>query len=264
MTRPRDTPRTQATPTGNGLYAYAFLRATARLPDGLVGLGPQGAPVGLIGRDGLAVLASDVDIAVLADLSQQDAVADSELAKQVQEHDRVVRAAFEDGPVLPFRFGIVLAGLTAAVRLVAERRDRALTLLSRIDGKREWGVRLRAVADSRQPEPPAEADRSSGASYLASRRRRLADVDRQRDQQHAVAEDIRAELTPRAAELVTRAGKDGLLDVALLVERHGETEFLVTVDRLAARAAAVGLVLDATGPWPPYTFSRTALEADDD
>ncbi len=264
MTAQRDTSRTHVTPTGAGLYVYAFLRATARLPAGLVGLGPEAAPVGLVGRDGLAVLTSDVDVAVLADLSQQDAVPDSELAKQVQQHDRVVRAAFEDGPVLPFRFGIVLAGLTAAIRLVVERRDRVLTLLSRVDGKREWGIRLRATQGSRQPEPPAEADRSSGASYLASRGRQLAEADRQRDRQRDTAEAVRAELAPLAAELVTRARSDGPLDVALLIGRDAEDDFLATVDRLAARAADVGLVLDTTGPWPPYTFSRTALEVSDD
>jgi hypothetical protein len=136
--------------------------------------------------------------------------------------------------------------------------------LSQLDGKREWGVRLRVTEAGRQPEQPAEADRSSGASYLASRRRQLADVDRQRDRQHAAAEAIRAELAPLAAELVPRAGRDALLDVALLVERATEKDFLAAVDRLAARAADEGLVLDATGPWPPYTFSRTALEAGDD
>jgi Gas vesicle synthesis protein GvpL/GvpF len=249
--------------TTTGLYAYGFLPASTRLPDALAGVGRRTAPVGLIAHNGLAVLASDVDLDELAGLTEPEVLDRDALAGRAQEHDRVVRAAFEHEPVLPFRFGTVLADLTAAVRLLADRQDRVTELLRRITGHREWGVRLRQADDTPDVPAPAEPDRSSGAAYLAGRRKQLTEFEQRSAATRALAADLADRLAGCATESVDRPGGAAVLDVALLVPRGAEDDLLRRAAECTARAVQGGLELDLTGPWPPYSFAR-AWEGGDD
>jgi Gas vesicle synthesis protein GvpL/GvpF len=242
------------------LYAYAFVRAGNGL-DGYTGIGPQPTPVRLLDRDRLGVLVSDVDAGRLSALLDADVTEHGELALRAREHDQVVRAAAERGPVLPFRFGTVLRDDAAADRLLAEHHDAAVALLAHVDGRQEWGIRLHAqpVVDDESATP----DRSSGASYLASRSRRLREQERQRAQEREIADEIQRELMARVADTADRPGREALLDMAVLVDRSAEEDFLRHVEHLADQAAELGVLMDTTGPWPPYSFSRTALEVSD-
>ncbi|HEX3590336.1 MAG TPA: GvpL/GvpF family gas vesicle protein [Pseudonocardiaceae bacterium] len=244
-----------------GLYAYAFVRAGTDLPGGFAGIGPRSAPVRLLDRGHLGVLVSDVDSERLRGLLDVEVTEQSELAVRAREHDHVVRAAAERGPVLPFRFGTVLRDDAAADRLLAEHHDAAVAQLAHVEGRQEWGVRLRArstVGD--EPAP----DRSSGASYLASRRSQLRDLDQRRTRERELADRIQQDLESWAADTADRPDRDALLDIAVLLDRSAEDDFLRHVGHLAAQAAEAGALLDTTGPWPPYSFSRAALEVRDD
>ena len=94
-----------------GLYAYAITR------DRQLDLsGPW-----LIGHRGLALVVAEVDLGLFAGLEFDEAAEDSQLAVLARYHDAVVRAVFEHEPVLPLRFGTVLDGIGAAVRLLGAR-----------------------------------------------------------------------------------------------------------------------------------------------
>lgn len=243
-----------------GLYAYAFVRAGTGLPGGLTGIGPRPAPVRLLDRGRLGVLVSTVDSDRLSGLLDSDVTEQSELAVRAREHDHVVRAAAERGPALPFRFGTVLRDDAAAYRLLAEHHDTAVALLHHVDGRREWGVRLRARSTDGDE---SGTDRSSGTSYLASRGRHLRDLDRRRDRTRDIADRIQQDLRSWAADTTDRPGRDGLLDIAVLVDYSAEDDFLRHVGHLATEAAEAGVLLDTTGPWPPYSFAHAALEVRD-
>lgn len=243
------------------LYAYAFVPAASTVPDGLAGLGPQPAPVRLVGRDRVGVLVSDVDADRLSGLLDTDLTEDSELVVRAREHDLVVRTAAGHGPVLPFRFGTVLRDDAAVDRLLAQHHDAALALLAHVDGRQEWGVTLHAQRPA--DDDPSTSDRTSGAAYLASRGRRLHDMDERRTRQRDVADSIRHDLASWVADLADRRGGDAVLDVAVLIDRTAERDFLAHVGQLAVRAADGGLQLTTTGPWPPYSFTDTTAEADD-
>lgn len=247
--------------TATGVYAYAFVAAAGVLPAGLSGVGPDAGPVDVVRRGELGLLVSDVDTERLGRLYDEDLSEQSELATWAQDHDRVVRAAFDRGPVLPFRFGTVLLDRPAADRLLADQYDTALSMLAHVRDRVEWGVRVHGDVGGRPTD--AGGDRSSGAAYLASRRKRLDERDQRRDQARDTAAAIADELTASIVDVARRSSREALLDVAVLVDRSGEEEFLATAERLAARAADAGLELRVTGPWPPYSFARTALEVGD-
>lgn len=243
-----------------GLYAYAFLPAGIDLPD-VRGVGPDGPVVRQVSRDRLAALVSDVDTDRLTGLFDEDVTEDSELARWARTHDAVIRAAFAHAAVLPFRFGTVLRDRAAADRLLAERHDTALAMLAHVTDRVEWGVRVHD--DSPPPsDTSGAADRTSGTAYLAGRRNRLRAVDEHRARARDVAADVRDELAAWAADVVDRS-PGALLDVAVLVDRSAADEFHARTGRLATQVDEAGLRLDVTGPWPPYSFVRTAPEVAD-
>ena len=218
-----------------GLYAYAITR------DRPVDLaGPW-----LIGHRGLALVVAEVELERFTGLDLEEPTEDSPLAVLARYHDAVVRAVFRHEPVLPLRFGTVLDGVDAAVRLLDARHDEALARLQRVEGRREWGVRVRAAE-----REPVDLDAVSGTAYLAQRRQRLAAADAVR----RGAENVHQALDRLAAESTCRNLAGGsLLDGAYLVDVDREEDFHAEARRLTAE---LGLSLEITGPWPPYSFTE--------
>ncbi|MDX8036682.1 GvpL/GvpF family gas vesicle protein [Lentzea sp. BCCO 10_0856] len=218
-----------------GLYAYVITRDR---PDSLAGFRS-------IAHRGLALVVAEVDLDRFTGLDLDEPTEDSRLAVLVREHDAVVRAVFQLEPVLPLRFGTVLDGADAAVRLLGARHEEALAWLDRVDGRREWGLRVRAAA----PEPVDLRD-VSGTAYLAQRRRRLTAAE---DARRAASAVHRA-MTSHAAESTCRdhAG-DLLLEAAYLVDTGREADFHAEIHRLTGE---LGLPAEITGPWPPYSFTK--------
>jgi hypothetical protein len=218
-----------------GLYAYAITR------DQPVDLaGPW-----LIGHRGLALVVAEVELERFAGLEVEEPSEDSPLAVLARYHDAVVRAVFRHAPVLPLRFGTVLDGVDAAVRLLGARHEEVSAWLSRVEGRQEWGVRVRAA--QREPVP---LDQVSGTAYLTLRRQRLVDADL--DRRGAAA--LHRALSERADESVCRdLSRDLLLEGAYLVDAGDEEEFHAELGRLTGE---LGLSVEITGPWPPYSFTK--------
>ena len=184
---------------------------------------------------------------------------DSTLAELVREHDAVVRAAFRHGPVLPLRFGTLLDGEDAAVRLLELGYERALTCLAELDGHREWGVRVRRTGTA-VPLPRPESG-LTGTQYLARRRQKLQVDQRSRSDVTAVAERLRDGLRRYAAGRVDRTRSPGVLvDVAYLVPTAHEGAFHGEIRGFAEELSGHGATLETTGPWPPYSFTGFELE----
>jgi len=246
------------------LYAYALARAGLPLPEDLPAL-TGGARVRQVTDAGLALLVSAVAPEQLQ-VDEDDLAEDGRLATLVRGHDAVVRAAADLGPVLPLRFGTVVASEEAARRLLREHAEGAREQLDRVDGTREWGIRLvRVLADEPQltgPTPRREG--MSGTEYLSARRAALGARDRSEQDAARAADRLEEALAPHVTSTVRRGGNPGsslLLDVAALVPRDREAGFTAAVDALGEELRQAGLDVELTGPWPPYSFVSLDEEA---
>ena len=266
--RPTDRPSTPApvspgqppASAGLALYAYAISRADLRLPDDAPTLS-AGQPVELVPDGDLGLLVSRVAPDELQ-VDAEDLSETGRLATLARRHDAVVRAAAADGPLLPLRFGTVVADEDAARRLLREHADVAREQLARVGDAREWGVRLvRSLEAEPAPAGPASsADRpaASGTEYLSRRRQALQERERTAHDAAASADLLQEVLAPHATEALHRGGAPGsslLLDVAYLVRPDAESGFLAAVERLTPELASHGLTVQLTGPWPPYSFA---------
>jgi hypothetical protein len=144
----------------------------------------------------------------------------------VHAHQRVVEAALRRGTVLPAPYGIVFRDRRA---LLAMLQDQYIALdegLSFLDG--HWELRVHVLPAT---GPAADATLNDMAMRLYSELRR----------------GVRAAV-PFAAE----SGR--LLSAAFLVDRTSWLEFMHHAEDLGAQHPE--LMLDITGPWPPYDFVR--------
>ncbi len=215
----------------------------------------------LVGHRELGVVVADVDPARFDGVDTLEPQ-DSTLAELVREHDAVVRTVFGHEPVLPLRFGSILDGEDAAVRLLRTGYERARACLADLDGHREWGVRVRHAA----PVPATASPRPdsaglTGTEYLAQRRQKLKADQRSRSDVAVTAERLRDDLRQHAADRAERTRAPGVLvDVAYLVPATGEAAFHSEIRRFAEEFRAHGATVETTGPWPPYSFTGFELE----
>ncbi|MGY2702902.1 hypothetical protein ACVW2K_002486 [Nocardioides sp. HB32] len=246
---------------GTGRYLYAVCR---RLPPGaLQGVhGLSGEPLELVEHGDLVAVVSTVPLASFGEDALRRNLEDlSWLESVVRGHDDVVQAVAAHGPVAPMRLATICFD-DDAVR--ARLRQWAVDLgyvLDRVTGSAEWSVKLLELAPQAEALEEAEAP-ASGAEYL--RRRKAAVEQRAASSASAadVADDIHATLACRAKASRQLPPQDprlsGLsgtmvLNAAYLVPDVDAAEFTAALDELRGRYPS--LLIDARGPWPPYSFA---------
>jgi len=248
-------------------YLYCLVRAEqapslARAPRGLPGTGSLRL---LPAADDLWLVAADAPVARYGSAPVERGLRDLEwVALRAAAHARVVAHFAHRLTTLPMKLFTLFTGDARAVAHVRGSEARVRRVLARVDGRQEWGVRVRldpALARRRarrSATPPAPARRSGTRFLLAKKHER--DVARQIVREgRALVSETYEELAGLAEATRRRppAELDGtrlLLDVALLVNATQLPRFQRAVRAATTRLAARGYRLVLTGPWPPYNF----------
>jgi hypothetical protein len=203
-----------------------------------------------------AVPAADYDEAALA-LGLQNL---EWVGRRAVAHEAVVEHFLAAPAVLPMQlFGLFTSDERALAHVARDRR-RIDRILTRIERKHEWGLRLTFDEQSARDTVERKAPVVSGATYLA-RKRDLRDVTRVqlagakkaadhlfRGMARTAAQSRRRRATEQAAP-----GARLLLDAAFLVPAARAGGFRAAL-RKHARTLPDGVVVSLTGPWPPYNF----------
>lgn len=245
---------------GTGLYAFAITPAhPVDLVRGVAGIDGE-APLFIIQGDDLGLVVSRMRLDLMDDVCEDDLSETGALATLARRHDEVIRSVFEHGPVLPLRFGTVVADEDAARRLLEDHATAARERLAHLDTHREWGVRLSrdAAAVDQDDDDRAARREMTGTSYLASRREALQRSQGEERQAAALTARVEQALSEHAVDVARRGGGPGsglLADLAYLVPDVAEDAFVDAAEGLRGEAAADRLVLELTGPWPPYSFA---------
>ncbi|HEY1706189.1 MAG TPA: GvpL/GvpF family gas vesicle protein [Trebonia sp.] len=238
---------------------------------GLSGVG--GAPVRAIDSAGLAVLASDVDLAEFgADALRRNLEDLDWLEGTARAHHQVIDALSRLFPLLPMRLATVGASETATVGTFTDQRAELRDALAQVRGRAEWGVKAYA-RPSERPARAAAGDaaavggsgstgQGAGMAYLKRRRQELTS---HRNSQRDTAASARAvhdtlaghaaafRLHPPQSSQLSGERAPMLLNASYLLDVGGETGFTSSVTEAAG--AYPDLRLELTGPWPPYSFA---------
>lgn len=246
---------------GLGLCAYAISWSHAEVPETVAGFTATPA-LRLLAHDGLGIVVAQVDVEMFADLEKEAGPSDavdpgSRLAVLARQHDAVIRAVFEDYPVLPLRFGTVVRDEQAAVRLLEDHRTDVSKWLSQIEGHREWGVRVALPEPTPTRQPPLEG--VSGTDYLNARARQLNEDQETQTLARTAVNSLHESLGHYSADTARRQQRPAFFDASYLVRQHDEEAFQALVQRYEGELAAVGATLQSSGPWPPYSFTPPQL-----
>ncbi|MFI7019002.1 GvpL/GvpF family gas vesicle protein [Streptomyces sp. NPDC050164] len=260
----------------NLVYAYAVLRRTPEAAAAVAALrGVAADPIHLVEpTDPTSQLAFAVGHVPAADYDEVPLEAHLHdldwLESTVRSHQAVVAALVAGGAaVLPLRLATVYPDEDRARQALDTRRAYFLSLLDRLTGHVELGVRIYATPDITPPEPDTEAGPETptglgaGRAYLSIRRRR----QRRNEEAWRTVVQAAAHLTRTAGTLavdrVAHTPQRGSLAGPAPGTNVGNDAYLVPRDRvdafrtgvLAAARDTPGLHVEITGPWAPYSFA---------
>lgn len=280
--RPAPTDRgDRAEAAGDALVSYVYGVTWAGGANGterVLGVDPR-HEVTLVEHAGLAALVSHVSLSEFGEDELRENLNDvAWLEEKARAHERVLEDALEWTTVVPMRLCTIYRG-EEQLRDMLEREHVAFDeALHRLDGRTEWSVKLvaepgaleRAATGEGDPSADDEPALEAGAAYLRDRSRRA----HARDEADAIAEDwsrdVHERLTARSVEarvnpvqnpeLSGHVG-DMLLNGAYLVDDSAHAAFRGTVDELDREYGPRGAAVELSGPWPPYNFSESSLEA---
>jgi hypothetical protein len=214
-----------------GLYVYAVTGSGAELP----ARGIRDRPLRCVQEAQLGAVVSEMGLGALP-FDEED----------MSEHEEVVEALMDSGPVAPLRFGTVLEDEAAVAMFLRERGEALRAAVERVRGAVELAVQA-TIADDHGPRiAPAL---KTGREYMWKR----LNASHRRDE---LARRVHEPLAELARESALRVPSPGAPQIraAYLVDREAVDAFFERVTELEREGVAAALV--CTGPGPPYTFSE--------
>lgn len=221
------------------IYVYAVTTSNVRSAPDVKGF--EEAEVSLVRARGVAAVVSPIQSN--PDLDEAN----------VLRHEAVVEAAMALGPVLPVRFGTLLADEDAVREAIEIRRTELAAGLRRVKGRVELALRVLWSHDDGHASRPA-VSAASGRDYLLTSLEQSRQVRCLRRRAEARARDIHRPLASLAADSTCHVLNTSrqLLLAAYLVDRRSVAAFRRELDQLTS--ANPDLRMFCTGPWPPFSF----------
>jgi hypothetical protein len=215
-----------------GIYVYGIVPADVELADEMPGVGDPPGQIRVIRSDGLAALVSEVD------LSRQLGSPEDLMA-----HKDILDASAAELPVLPLRFGAVLASEDAVAEdLLDANHDEFADAIDELDGRVQFVVKGRYVEDAILGEVLSE---NKQAARLAEKIRGQ-NSDATRDARIQLGELINDAVTAKREEDTRALGQamEGHCAASVVREPTHELDavhvaFLVDADEASEMEAAI-------------------------
>lgn len=191
---------------------------------------------------------------------------------QACRHEEVIERVMRGSPVVPARFAALFSSRESLATWLGTHHDAISRALDRFADHAEWAIkgtldrrkaraRLLALTLARRGGVRSS---SPGARYFEERRIQAGIGQELGAWLNEVGAGIARRLLDHAAEFRERRVLTGatpdeegtrILNWAFLVSRRSVDDFSAQIRRINTDHAEHGLVLDLSGPWPPYSFS---------
>jgi hypothetical protein len=266
MPRPRGTSKPAAPTHATYLYAVVAAKAepvAAGAPAGPPGTGPlRWLALG----PGMWLAAADAPLSRYSAAAVEKGLKDLEwVSACAVAHERVIEHASAAGATVPMKLFTLFSSDARAVADLGRARTRLRAALRRIEGRREWGVRVSVDEATARTQARARAERATdgltaGARFLARKGQEQKEVQGIVDLGRRAADEVfdavsgHADQTRRHPPGASQPGLRLLLDAAFLVREARTAAFRQAVSREAERLAPHGYRVVLTGPWPAYNF----------
>jgi hypothetical protein len=248
------------------LYLYAIAAAGAPAPCAAPILAD--APVAALREAGLTALVSRVPAAAFAGPGAE-ANDPAWVAGRAAAHHGVVSALHATGVCLPLGFGTLFGSVAALADWLTPRAPAAREALARLEGQAEWVLRLSAdlpaltalvlANDAALRAAAAEADAASpGRAVLLRKRLARNALSEARGRLESLASAQRGHLATLGAAPADEPFATGFTHAWRCLHSIGAPPIALVHSAIAAHAAVTAHL---AGPYPPYGFARSVLEA---
>jgi len=180
--------------------------------------------------------------------------------ENVLAHERVVRQAFRNASLLPFRFGTVVTE-SSLMDFINAQKSALKLQLERVRGCVEMSVKVvwpdatRADGTVQGAGGEEEERAGSGTDYLKKKRREIFGDAHMNERADEIASWVSEKLQGAVRYTMKTAQPSGspVLALSYLVERERVEEYRELLN--AVRRERPHLHFLTSGPWPPYSFS---------
>jgi hypothetical protein len=263
-------PLSAAVGTTTAMYVFAVCRRRAA-PEEFTGAPghPGGTPVRMLPAGALTAVVQEVPAGEFTEAALRDRLSDrEELERCARAHHEVVAAVTHSVAVVPLPMATLYLDATRARQAVIDDAHRFVTALERVEGRREWGVKVHLRHDGRAKAgdggEAARARPESGRAYLDQVRGRRHARENREEAALRIAERVEAGLRDVAVATrrlrlhgaeVTGERHRQVLNAAYLVETGRERHLRDRIEALVREPdLGDGVRIELTGPWVPYSF----------
>lgn len=174
------------------------------------------------------------------------------LAESSVRHQRVVAAIAEKMTLLPARFGTIFLSRESLVADVESRAKRLAANFAKVKDADEWGVKVFLTA----PSKPALVAAKSGKDYLQKKAEAIAATRKSSpdEEVNALAKELAKLARGTAVSNKVSSGQQGLQwQSSFLLPRAKRKQWDAVLHTYAKRWSDSRRI-EASGPWPPYSF----------
>ena len=232
---------------------------------------PDRAIQAIVSKVSLAEFGQEVLEANLQDLQW--------LTAKVYAHESIIEAILTHGTLIPMRFCTIFRSESRVREMLGEHYDDFVNTLTRLNGKKEWGLkifsdgeiiaqRIGEVSDRVKKLEMEMAEKSGGTVYLWKKRLAeaiAAETDRvniecaQRSHDCLSSHAEESVINPLQGKETTSRKEEMILNGAYLVADERLGAFQAELADLEDEYVALGFSFQVSGPWPPYNFVDSPL-----
>lgn len=256
-----------------GTYVYCLVAAArppslARVPAGLVGLGP----VRLLAVEEAGALkkwlvVADAPLSRYGESAINSRLSDLDwVARAAVAHEAVIEAFIKATAVVPMKLFTIFTSDERALEHLRRERRHVKAVIARVAGHDEWGIRVtfdaKPAAAAAHRDGSRDRDATPGAAYLIGKQAQRDSAAELASRAREIVADLHDRLAARGSRAARRspseipASAPLLLDAAYLVPRAGASKFRAAVARESRALGPQGYTLTLSGPWPPYSFMQ--------
>jgi archaellum component FlaC len=196
------------------------------------------------------------------------------LEAKVHAHQGVLETVLASRTLIPMKFCTIYRSESRVQEMLAQHYSDFVDVLNRLDGKKEWGVKVYCDArilaqrvgeiNDRVKELKTEiATKSSGMAYFMKKKleettdeemERASDECAQRSHDRLSSYAKEAVINPLQSKEITSRKEEMILNGAYLVAEEQLAAFRAGLASLEEEYGDLGFSFEMTGPWPPYNF----------
>ncbi len=196
------------------------------------------------------------------------------LEANAREHVEVINGIMEKASVIPFKFGTIFLAEERLKKFISDYSSSLAENFNLIGGKEEWAVKIycdRKILSNQIDELSEDAaalekqimQSSPGKAYLLKRKKTNL-IENEMDR---ISKNYGQKYFDKFSRLSESTSLNNLLpkeftgredtmilNATILVRKDKVVDFKIVGDSLIKNDGPSGFLIEATGPWPPFSF----------